>query len=381
MIWCRINKQYTEVKNMGVIDVCGCIHIHTTFSDGGCSYPALIKAAQKAGLDFIAVTDHMDMTALRDGRQGLHDRLFVIVGYEHNDAQNLNHYLAFGTPDTVKGVTEPQEYIDRVKAAGGFGFLAHPAEKRDYFTDLPPYPWTKNDVSGFDGIEVWNQISEWMERLRGRKIFFPDRVMKFGAADAVIEAGKLFFPNRLIGGAPQELLARWDEANRTRFVSGIGGVDAHTRKFSFGPLSYRIFPIKTELRGVRTHLYIDEAARRDESKIGGAILAAMRDGKGFISNFYRGDARGTRIFLRDANNAVEYPGRPVSALPLPLTLNADFPQKARIMLLRNGETVEETAGKSAAWTIEKTGVYRVEAYKGRRAWIYSNPFPVGEYPL
>jgi hypothetical protein len=176
-------------------------------------------------------------------------------------------------------------------------------------------------------------------------------------------------------------LARWDEANRTRFVSGIGGVDAHTRKFSFGPLSYDIFPIKTELRGIRTHLYIDEAARRDEAKIGGAVLAAIRDGKGFISNFYRGNARGTRIFLQDAKNVIEYPGRPVSALSPPITLTADFPKKARIVLLRNGEIIEEAAGKSAAWAITKSGVYRVEAYRGRRAWIYSNPFPIGGYPL
>jgi len=372
---------FTEAENMGFTDICGCVHIHTTFSDGGCSYPALIKAAQRAGLDFIGVTDHMDMTGLRDGRQGLHDNLYVLIGYEHNDAQNLNHYLAFGTPDTAAGVTEPQAYINRVKAMGGFGFLAHPAEKRDYFTDLPPYPWTKNDVSGFDGIEIWNQISDWMERLKGRKIFFPDRVMKFGAADAVIELGKLFCPNRLIGNAPPELLARWDEVNRERFVSGIGGVDAHTRKFTFGPLSYHIFSIKTELRGIRTHLYIDEAARRDELKIGGAILTAMRDGKGFISNFHHGDARGTRIFLQDAKNVIEYPGRPANALSFPITINANLPKKARIALLRNGEAVEETVGKSAAWTIDKPGLYRVEAYKGRRAWIYSNPFPIGSYPL
>jgi len=366
---------------MNFTDICGCIHIHTTFSDGGCSYPALIKAAQRAGLDFIGVTDHMDMTGLGDGRQGLNDNLFVLIGYEHNDDENLNHYLVFGTRGIAAGVTDPQGYINRVKAMGGFGFLAHPAEKRNYFTDMQPYPWTKNDAYGFDGIEIWNQISDWMEQLRGRKIFFPYRVMKFGVADAVIELGKLFCPNRLIGNAPPELLARWDEVNRTRFVSGIGGVDAHTRKFSFGPLSYRIFPIKTELRGIRTHLYIDESARHDESRIGGAILTAMRDGKGFISNFFRGDARGTRIFLQDAQNVIEYPGRPANAPAFPMTLSANVPQKARIVMLRNGVEVEESIGKSAEWTITEPGVYRVEVYKGSHAWIYSNPFPVGEYPL
>jgi hypothetical protein len=62
-------------------------------------------------------------------------------------------------------------------------------------------------------------------------------------------------------------------------------------------------------------------------------------------------------------------------------MNAELPKKARLVLLRNGEIVEEAIGKSAAWAITKPGVYRVEAYRGRRAWIYSNPFPIGRYPL
>ncbi|MDR2727971.1 MAG: PHP domain-containing protein, partial [Chitinispirillales bacterium] len=273
-------------------EICGCIHLHTTFSDGGCDYPALIKAASSAGLDYIGVTDHMTLKGRREGNAGLRDGVLVLIGYEHNDDRNLNHYLAFGTSEVEEGVTNPQEYIDLIKKRGGIGFLAHPAEKRDFFANppssmrdappmsdtiksvirggatAPPYPWTRWDAKGYDGIELWNQMSDWMEQLSGWQ--------------SVI---KLFYPRRFLANAPHNLLAKWDEMNLRSFISGIGGVDAHTRKFSFGPFYYTVFPIKVELRGIRTHLYINESVRGDEAKMTEALLCALKDGRGFISNY------------------------------------------------------------------------------------------------
>jgi hypothetical protein len=101
-----------------------------------------------------------------------------------------------------------------------------------------------------------------------------------------------------------------------------------------------------------------------------------------MSNFNRGDARGCKIFLRDNSGNEEYPGRPVNTLSFPLTLNVELTQKAKINLIRNGNIIQSTkhAQKNAAWPITKPGVYRIEAYRRSGAWIYSNPFPVGQYP-
>jgi hypothetical protein len=334
--------------------------MHTTFSDGSCDYDTLINAAENAGLDYICVTDHMNLGGKDKGREGKHNNLFVLIGYEHNDKDDRNHYLAFGVNE-VAGSTDTQEYIDEIKKMGGIGFIAHPAEKRHYTPG--PFPWTKWDVNGFDGIEIWNQVSDWLEQLRGWH-----------------SCAKFVF--RTTGPAPKELLERWDGMNREKFVSAVGGVDGHSHTlFSFGPFKYVIFPVKKELRGVRTHLFVDGADWQDEKRAGEALIAAMRDGKGFISNFARGDARGSRIFLRDGQGNTEYPGRPSDNLSFPITVNAELSRKAKITLLRNGAAIQSTNGKNAVWTIREPGVYRVEAYRRGGAWIYSNPLPVGKYPL
>jgi hypothetical protein len=365
---------------MALKEICGCIHLHTTFSDGGCDYDTLVGAAKDAGLDYICVTDHMNLKGQRDGLAGLRDNMLVLVGYEHEDDKKQNHYLAFGVSEIVKGSIDPQDYINRISEMGGAGFLAHPAETRSAIKSLPPYPWTKWDVTGFDGIEIWNQISDWMEHLGSLrnplKLLF-----------------RLHFPNRFIRNAPKELLAKWDDMNRTRFVSAIGGVDAHSRKVSFGPFNCVIFPIEEELRGVRTHLFVDEADWPvdkidgrdgvDTEKMNRALIDAMRNGHGFISNYSRGDARGSKIFISDNTGAVRYPGRPAGTsqpLSFPITINAQLTQKAKIKLLRNGQAIQSASSKTAAWPVTEPGIYRIEAYRSG-AWIYSNPFPVGQYPL
>jgi hypothetical protein len=104
-----------------------------------------------------------------------------------------------------------------------------------------------------------------------------------------------------------------------------------------------------------------------------------------MSNFSRGDARGSKILLIDKDGAPRYPGRhdsPNAATPsFPMTIKAEMTHNANISLIRNGEPIRQTRAKTAAWEITENGVYRVEARRGGGAWIYSNPFPVGGYPL
>ena len=153
-------------KKKSYREITGAIHLHTTYSDGGITIKELINAAKTVGLNFIIVTDHMTLRGLDEGYEGLTDNLCVLVGYEHHDPHKKNHYLALGVDQVFNPSLKPQSYINEIKKAGGIGFLAHPAEKRNYFGSLPPYPWTDWEVDGFDGIEIWNQMSDWVENLK-----------------------------------------------------------------------------------------------------------------------------------------------------------------------------------------------------------------------
>lgn len=345
-------------------EITGAIHLHTTYSDGGITIRELIKAAKSVDLDFIIVTDHMTLGALDDGYEGFSDKLCVLVGYEHHDPDKRNHYLALGVNQVFDGTMRPQSYVDEIKKAGGIGFLAHPAEKRNYFGNLPPYPWTDWEVNGFDGIEIWNQMSDWVENLKSWMSFF-----------------KLFYPRRFLGAPPPELLARWDSLNKSRFVSGIGGVDAHSRRLGIGYCYFRVFPIKVELKGIRTHLYIDQ--KNDLSNFASSkntILNALRCGHGFISNFRRGDASGSIFFLEHKNGLISFPGIQTDC-SLPARLIVQIPEKGSIRFIADGNLIDQIDGKSAEFKIEKNGVYRVEVYRKSKAWIYSNPIPIDAYPF
>ena len=348
-----------------ITEMCGAVHIHTNFSDGGIDINELIRIAGAVGLDFILVSDHMTLQGKDEGYEGFHNDLLVIIGYEHNDSTNKNHYLAFGTDTVVSEQDKPQVYINEIKKAGGIGFLAHPAEERHYFRKYPSYQWTAWDVTGFDGIEIWNQMSEWAEHLRSWLSFI-----------------YIFYPRRFIHNAPQSLLKKWDRLNRTRFVSGIGGVDAHVFTLGKGLFSYKIFPMKVELKGIRTHVYVPAAeACNDYERDRDIFLTALKNGHGFISNFRRGDARGTKIYLATADGKIIVPGCLKRKPCFPETLFVAVPDKANIRLIKNGSMVQRVHGCHAEFVITEPGLYRIEVYKGKNAWIYSNPFPVGGYPL
>jgi Predicted metal-dependent phosphoesterases (PHP family) len=354
-----------QSKSPEVVELCGAIHLHTTYSDGSVDFPALIAYAKEVGLDFIVVTDHLSLKGREAGYEGFSDDLFVVVGYEHNDINNLNHYLALGTDNVVRIHDKPQKYIDAIKKNGGIGFIAHPVEKRHYFKDYPAYPWNDWTVHGFDGIELWNQMSDWLEKLKSWLNFF-----------------RLFYPRRFLVSAEKEILQRWDEYNRVVFKSGIGGVDAHTMKIKFGLLQLTIFPIKVELKGIRTHVYLPgPLPRNDIDRSKELFLDALKNGMGFITNFRRGNAKGTRIFIKYSNGIASFPGPQSPAGILPATLCVQLVDKAEIRLIKNGEIIQKSLGQCGEFVIADNGLYRIEVYKGRNAWIYSNPFPVGTYPL
>lgn len=354
----------TKTSNQSFREICGAIHLHTTFSDGGVNYKELIDAAALLDLDFMVVTDHMSLGGLENGFEGFHGKLCTIVGYEHQDSINHNHYLAMGVMRVFHECTEPNEYVEAIKQAGGIGFLAHPAEKRHYFGNLPPYPWTAWNVSNFDGIEIWNQMSDWVEQIRS---FF-----------SIV---RLFYPRRFLMAPPDELMQRWDSLNRQKFVSGIGGVDAHSRRVGKGLFSMQIFPIKVELKGIRTHIYLDnESVSDDFSTEKKKILNALRDGRGFFSNYRRADARGTKFYIDYNNGNRALPGKS-SLYSLPAQITVEIPEKGIIHLIADGKKVHTVIGNKAEFDINREGIYRIEVYRKSKAWIYSNPFPVGNYPF
>jgi len=130
------------------------------------------------------------------------------------------------------------------------------------------------------------------------------------------------------------------------------------------------------------HCYFSEPLPHDDNERAKLLfLNALKEGRGFISNFRRDDARGTRIVVEYADGTIAFPGpQPVNA-PLPALLHVSLVDKADIRFIRNGQLCARQTGTEVLFNIEEKGLYRIEVYRKKNAWIYSNPFPIGTYPL
>ncbi len=143
----------------------GAIHMHTTESDGTKPIEEVIAIGQRAGLEFMMFTDHMNLVNRDNGHEGIYGDTLVVIGYEHNDLADEHHYLLFDTPGVYPEHMTPREYVAAGAADNAIGILAHPDEIRDRLEEYPAYPWRDWAVEGYTGIELWNQMSEWMEKL------------------------------------------------------------------------------------------------------------------------------------------------------------------------------------------------------------------------
>ena len=144
------------MKDDGLFEYIGNIHIHSTFSDGTKTVSEIARIAADLDLDFIIITDHDYLTdSLHLEQEGFCGKTLVLMGLEIGE--RFHHYLAFNLNRMIRtGDSHPQEIIDQVNAQGGFGFLAHPFEKGMPFVQKSiAYTWNDLTVSDFTGICVW----------------------------------------------------------------------------------------------------------------------------------------------------------------------------------------------------------------------------------
>ena len=136
------------------------LHCHSYYSRDGVSSPEkLIKAAQKRGLDGIALTDHdttKGWTAAKLAAKKLNAVLILgeeikIRKQEKTVGEILGYFLKEEINPKGKSV---EEVIKEIKEQGGIAIIAHPYHWRKPFKELEKY---KNLA---DGIEVFNSRSQ-----------------------------------------------------------------------------------------------------------------------------------------------------------------------------------------------------------------------------
>jgi hypothetical protein len=211
----------------------GDLHCHTLYSDGDSWPPEMLHAAAEAGLDFLGVTDHNNVAhqpAYGPGGDGLP---LVVPGIEvttyggHWNAWGTDRWWEFREPDS-KAV---ERTMRAAAASGAVVSVCHPK----------PFgpPWEYAIGEGFHAVEVWN--GPWPQ-LNAASLEYWDALLRRGIRCAA-----------------------------------VGGSDTHYLKSGVVPLRHQ-----DALGTPTTWVQVD-----GRPTVNG-ILAALREGRSFISESPRG---------------------------------------------------------------------------------------------
>ncbi len=337
----------------------GSIHMHTTESDGTASIEEIAAIGRDAGLDFLMVTDHMTLSNRDAGKEGLYEGVLVVVGYEHNDQDDNHHYLIFGSPGVYPENMTAREYVDAAADDGALGIIAHPDEIKQRTKPFRSYPWIDWSADRFQGIELWNQMSEWMDKLTP----FNKLLLAFA-------------PRKSMIGPRASTLRRWDELNMRRKVVGIAGPDAHAFPVKIWPLTVAIFPYKVHFKSLQSHIILSEPMSSDFDVARDQLYSALRECRVFFSNMRWGSAESFQFYARNADQEVTCGGE--VNLQENTRLIVNLPKRATIKIVGNGKKALQTESDTVEFRVTEPGVYRAEAWLGKRGWIFSNHIHVRE---
>jgi predicted metal-dependent phosphoesterase TrpH len=199
------------------------LHLHTDFSDGLHSPREMVQAASRAGLDFMAVTDHDTLEGALRAQEYAKRRpdlkVEVIMGEE---ISTLNgHVVGLFLKSFIPPRLSAKRTVELIHAQGGVAVLAHP-----FHLYTGKYPGHERAVDilpevHFDGIETVNHgdaLSFWSNR-KAEKVMNQSRLSNIGCSDA--------HSSRFIGmgytefaGATQEDLKRalLDQTTMARYA-------------------------------------------------------------------------------------------------------------------------------------------------------------------
>lgn len=317
----------------------GAIHIHTKLSDGTGDINSISKAAKKAGLNWIIITDHNNF----DIKEGFYNGVCVIKGEEISPCSS-NHYIALDIKNLINPSDDTQKFVDEVRAQGGFGFAAHPDEADNRKNKAHPIKWTNKSVIP-DGIEIWNWFSDWADDYDETNIF------KI--------AYSYFFRHKLIQGPHKETLKWWDELNKNseHIIPAIAGVDAHALKISKYIIPIKIFPYLNCFKTLTNVITLENEIPKDFESQKKLILSSIKNGNNLMINRHIKN----EIPLIHVENK---------------TIIVKLSTKAEIKIIQNGTQIFTENTKNLKFSIDENAKYRIEIDLKNQPWIFSNQISI-----
>ena len=187
----------------------GCLHTHSTNSDGRFTPQQVVEWYRNYGYDFICLTDHDTFTDV----SGFSTKDFLVLFGAELTASKLDsgvkhHIVAVGLESSFAAKKEqfhPQELIDRIRRSAGEAIVAHPYWTGSTVNDM-------SDLQGYLGLEVFNTSAYVMEG-RGFSNVHWDQLLDRGKCTWGFAVDDSHWENGDAGGG-------WIEVNATKLERG-----------------------------------------------------------------------------------------------------------------------------------------------------------------
>ena len=235
----RTHEWPAQVKSSEAGWMRGELHAHSDYGVGTESVSAVIKRAENAGLDFLAILDRNTLAPALD-KNYESKTMVMIPGMEWGDDRNgvALVYAPASMPPPIGSNEEMDAHARLIQAQGGLIFAGHPC--------FPTAPWNRQLVN-LNGVQGWcmgwrsippiatgHLLSENLEKSEGDYVYPIARAANIPAMSANMQA-----------------TAYWHfEMSFGRPLTLIGGSQSGHKKVAIGqPLTY-VYAQEKSLKGI-----------------------------------------------------------------------------------------------------------------------------------
>ena len=237
----------SRVLNTAAQWYCGEMHAYSHYGVGTEGVAALVTRAEKADLDFLAITDRNTLAVTED--PAFHSERLVLLPAMEWGTDEMGVALVYGArtaPDQPSNMRAAQAQCIRVQAQGGVWMIAHPT--------FPSKPWQWG-LSFVNGVETWFRDWRSVPPIALDQLGEPARerhegnlIHSIAAAAAAVNHGELS------ANAQANLFYDY-ELVRGLMASAIGGSGSGSKKVPLGrPVTYihaRELSVEGLLEGLR----------------------------------------------------------------------------------------------------------------------------------
>ncbi len=361
-------------------DYRGVSHVVTSFSKGSSPPPNILIEAGNADLSFLFFTD-----------LNLIERPYDLAGYQGDVFTFSAQKLSYLDSHILVYSANPDFYFDSLGTAHAQlhqHFSEPPSKDKKYLTVLAHpfkvnHEWRGEYPIGLDGIEVINMRQQWQER------WFQDR-SDFVWSIFTYPWNPQLSLLRLIK-EPKRELELWDFLNKKKPTIGFLGNETTAKIFKLLGLNFTFPSYEKSFRFASNHIllaseltgHLESDRKKIFSSVSNGHFYFAFDAIGDPSGFAAYVRRGEKYFLMGSKIDLKKGDQLIVELPKGLVV----PTSIEVFL--NGEKYFRSKESAIKINLDKPGSYRVVVKvqpqlplpdnKRWLAWIYTNPFFIGDY--